>query len=184
MNWARSISEVVEVPDLGDTPAAVNRKTGVVYINARLKGQLTKDQWFFILLHEQGHLVLQTTDEKAVDAWAFDEYVKRGYKLSESVYALTKVLNFSTPEHFERAENQLKRAQQYDNKISKFSGMSDNKAVHVAQIALAGSILAVLFMPKITGKGGFGMGVVYWVLGGLIFGTLGTLIFKDFNQTS
>lgn len=114
MTWASGITQIVEVADLGTSPAMVNRETGVVYINARFKGRLTKDQWLFILLHEEGHLKLKTLDENAVDNWAFNEYVKRGGSLKQSVFALTRVLSGSTPEHYQRANNQLIRAKNYE----------------------------------------------------------------------
>lgn len=116
LKWTGGITSIRYVPDLGTTPAAVNRETGEMLINKRIWATLTPDQRFFILLHEAGHMALKSQDEKKVDAWAFKEYEKRGYRLSQSIYALTKVLNFSNPEHFERANLQLARAQKADKK--------------------------------------------------------------------
>jgi len=112
--WAKGITDIKLVTDLGNTPASVNPKTGVVYINNKMKSRISADEWNFILLHELGHLVLQSSDEKEVDAWAFDQYAKKGGKLSKSVHALTNVLNFASPEHLKRANLQLRRAQLFD----------------------------------------------------------------------
>jgi hypothetical protein len=112
--WAKGITAVQFVTDLGDTPAAVDRYSGIIYLNGRMWPTLTKDQKFFVLLHEWAHIQLQSTDEKAVDKLAFEEYSRRGYSLKQSVNALTRLLNFSDREHYERAYLQLQRAIQYD----------------------------------------------------------------------
>jgi hypothetical protein len=148
MNWADGITDIIEVDGLGVSPAMVNRRTGVVYVNPDFRNQLSADQWFFILLHEYGHLYLKTTNEAQVDDWAFREYVKRGYKLSESVYALTKVLSFSTGEHYERAEAQLRRAQEYDRKhLAAFTGtVSNQKYIGYISASLLVIILIILII--------------------------------------
>lgn len=125
--WARGITDIKLVTDLGSTPASVDRETGVVYINNKLRSRISPDKWLFILLHELGHLVLQTSDEKEVDAWAFDQYARQGGKLSESVHALTKVLNFSSTEHLERANLQLRRAQLFDKTYNPHHYEKENK---------------------------------------------------------
>jgi len=70
----------------------------------------------FILLHEAGHVDLQTTDELKADNYAFCRYADMGYPLSESVKALTRILPFDKPGHFKRVEAQLARAIIYDEK--------------------------------------------------------------------
>ncbi len=97
--------------------AGVDRETGVMYLNApmvRMMG-LSKDAIFFIMLHEMGHLVLQTSDEKEVDAWAHREYLRRGYSPRQSIFALTRILRFNKREDFERGMAQLERAKKFDN---------------------------------------------------------------------
>jgi hypothetical protein len=103
------------MPD-GHSPAAVNRRTGVMLINSSALNNMSRDQLFFIMLHEMGHLVLQTSDELAVDKWAHQQYLRTGKSLKQSVYAMTQQLNFSSPEHYERAQLQLQRALSFDQK--------------------------------------------------------------------
>lgn len=181
--WARGITDIVEVPDLGSTPAAVDRETGIVYVSEKWKNRLSKDQWMFILLHEMGHLELRSTDEEEVDNWAFNEYANRGYSLNQSVKSLTRILNFNNPEHIRRANLQLARAEAFDRSKLKYSGMDqmdDNtKRMIQAGIGLAGSILGVIFLPKVTGKSGIGWGVLHWILGGIVFGLIAVAIFKE-----
>lgn len=114
MTPATGITEIIYVDDLGTTPATVNRRTGTLYISKRIWKHLKPEHKFFIMLHEMGHVVLQSTDEKAVDEWAFYEYAKRGYSLEQSVYALSKLLNGRNREHGERVYLQLQRAKEYD----------------------------------------------------------------------
>lgn len=102
---------------LGESIAGVDRKTGTMYVNVPMvdKMKLGKDELVFIMLHEMGHMVLQTSDERAVDQWAHREYLRRGYSPKKSVYALTNILRFNKREDFDRSMAQLNRAQLYDN---------------------------------------------------------------------
>lgn len=111
---ATAITNITYQPNLGSTPARVNRLTGELQINLALWNQIKPEHRFFILLHELGHLALQTSDEKAVDNWAFHHYAENGYSLKEGVYALSKVLNGKSPEHYWRIYLQLERAKNYD----------------------------------------------------------------------
>lgn len=101
---------------LGKSPAATNRKTGVVYINIPYWEKLPYEHRLFVMLHELGHIVHDTSDEFLADSFAFEQYAKLGYSLTESVYALSQVLSKTTPEQFERIETALHRALKYDAK--------------------------------------------------------------------
>lgn len=118
MAWAKGITAIIEDDGrvLGGSIAGVHPETGRLFINKPLaqQMQLNADVMFFIMLHEMGHLALQTDDEAAVDAWAHREYMKRGYSLKQSVFALTRILRFSKPEDIKRANAQLLRAQHFD----------------------------------------------------------------------
>lgn len=116
---ARGITaiEVADESVLDDSPAAVHRRTGVCYVNPVLirKLGMTKPQVVFMLLHENAHLALNTSDEIAVDAYAHKQYMDLGYSLKQSVLAHTRILKFDKTEDFVRATLQLKRAQAYDH---------------------------------------------------------------------
>jgi hypothetical protein len=119
MAWARGITAIKDDDGrLKGSIAGVDRETGIMYLNRSMidSMRLPKDVVFFIMLHEMGHLVLQTSDEVKVDQWAHDEYLKRGYSLKQSVFALTKILRFNSQEDFIRAKAQLARAQHFDTK--------------------------------------------------------------------
>lgn len=96
--------------DLGSTPAGVHPSSGVLYINDQLWNTLDQAERFFVLLHENAHIQGQTRSEYEADRIAFEEYARRGYSLRSAVYALTKLLPFTSPEHYERATRQLERA--------------------------------------------------------------------------
>ncbi|RFZ84770.1 hypothetical protein DYU05_03960 [Mucilaginibacter terrenus] len=112
--WATEITKVTWVPDLGATPARVNRRTGEMFLSYKHMKALPKEHRLFIMLHEMGHVVLQSTDEMQVDDWAFKKYADMGYSLNASVKALTTILNDQKPEHAWRMYLQLERAKEYD----------------------------------------------------------------------
>lgn len=135
-----AILEVDEVtfPKIKGSIAAVSRSTGQMFLNIPMIQQLKAagiidkegEVLTFIMLHEAGHVALDSSDEKAVDDWAFWQYVNSGNPLScfvwgctasekslkKSVYALTRILKFDKAEDFERARLQLERALKYDSK--------------------------------------------------------------------
>jgi hypothetical protein len=111
---ASKITSVSYVGNIGTTPARVNRVTGALYINTEVFNKLPVEHQTFVLLHEEGHVVLNSTDEYAVDSYAFDKYVQLGYSLKQAVMALTSVLNNNVESHRLRADYQLQRAKQFD----------------------------------------------------------------------
>lgn len=77
---------------------------------------MTPQQRFFMLLHEAGHVALQTSNEFEADRYAFENYASRGHSLKQSVYALSKILSGRNPEHYHRVKAQLERALLHDQK--------------------------------------------------------------------
>ncbi len=110
-----TITSISFVDDLGSTPATVNRRTGEMYISARRWRTMTPDQRLFMILHEYGHVELQTTDEFEADRYALDHYAYTGRSLKNAVGALTEVLSGDNPEHVDRAVMQLRRAKKKTN---------------------------------------------------------------------
>lgn len=111
---AQTISKITRRFDLGATPARVNRSTGEMYINAFMWPRLTPEQRIFIMLHELGHVKLQTSDEFAADAFAFKKYADMGYSLKASITALSRVLPFTNQEQRDRLVAQYDRAAMFD----------------------------------------------------------------------
>ncbi len=118
MQLPYGITKVERVYDLGSTPAVCYRNTGVVKVNAKIWDTLTNDYQYFILCHEAGHIVLNTTDEFKADAYAFEQYAKSGRSLTQAVYALSKVLPFNNIEHYGRLQKQYKNALRYDSEVN------------------------------------------------------------------
>lgn len=54
--------------------ARVNRATGVLYLNQSIWGKLTAGEREFVLLHENGHLELQTASEYEANSYAINKY--------------------------------------------------------------------------------------------------------------
>jgi hypothetical protein len=84
-------------------------------LNPAYKGIMSKEQWYFIMLHEMGHMALQTTNEKAVDQWAFLQYAKRGHSLREAAKALISTFPIENEDQLERANLQVQRALHFQN---------------------------------------------------------------------
>ncbi len=114
MSWAKGITKIIKVPDLGATPARVNRRTGEMILSLKHMRAMPKEHRLFVMLHEQAHVELQTTNEIEADAYAFKKYADMGYSLNASVKALTRVLNGDNIEHAWRMYAQLQRAKAYD----------------------------------------------------------------------
>lgn len=115
----KGITSITYVRNIGSTPARVNRKTGELQINLDVWPKLKPEHKRFVLLHEEGHVVLDTSDELAVDEYAFKKYAAEGYSLTESVKAITRLLNNDNPQHNLRAQLQLQRAKEYDHFVNK-----------------------------------------------------------------
>lgn len=103
--------------NLGTTPARVNRRSGELQINTPVFDKLTPEAKRFVLLHEEGHWVLQTRNELAADKYAFSKYVDEGHSLKAGVKALTQVLT-NSPGHLVRSAEILKQAAHHQNKNS------------------------------------------------------------------
>lgn len=94
--------------------AKSRRSTGELVINRYYFDDLPDEHKLFVLLHEAGHIGLNTVDELAADKFASDLYLKAGFPISESVKALAEHLNDKNPVHLARAWAQYQRALQWD----------------------------------------------------------------------
>jgi hypothetical protein len=116
--YARGITKITVLPWLGGTPAKVNRHTGEMFLSAEDMRELPFEQRLMIMLHEKGHVVLQTTNEFEADAWATKEYLKMGYSLTEGLKTLTRTLSDANPEHAWRMYMQYQRLAKYDREVN------------------------------------------------------------------
>lgn len=102
-----------------DSPAKVNRRTGHLFINLSRWRDIAPQHRVFILLHESAHCELDTSDEVAVDELAFKNFIAMGYPLTESLFALTRVLKGSSSQSQERMWAQYLRAKRLDDMVNK-----------------------------------------------------------------
>jgi hypothetical protein len=155
-----AISKIFIADDLGTTPARVNRRTGEMYISRKMWNVLDPDKRLFILLHEAGHATLNTRSELDADKFAFNAYAELGKPLSESVKALTRVLHFENPQHYDRVAQQIRRAFRYDYFVNGNKKIDLKKMENVLSAAYNGSFegdlsdfnfkktMAKIFIPK------------------------------------
>ncbi len=102
---------------LFDSVAVVNRSTGVIMVNAAEFEQYTPFEQRFILLHEEAHYRLNTDDEFTCDAYAFERMAGTEHRsLKQLVATVERALPFTTPEHRERLNAQIRRALEWDYK--------------------------------------------------------------------
>lgn len=115
-----------------DTPAAIDRKAGIMYINPKIWFKLTRFQQKFVKLHEIGHYVLNTDIEEEADAYAFDHLVgTEPRSMKQCIETLETILDPTRTGHSLRIKALTKRALAWDKahpiKTNKASG-SDNSA--------------------------------------------------------
>ncbi len=100
------IKAIIPADDLGTTPARVLRKSGIVFINRNIWNKLSEPAKKFILLHEEGHHVLDTSNELKADEYAFYRYAgSEKYSLKNTLKTITQTLDTSRPDHQERIQN-------------------------------------------------------------------------------
>lgn len=114
---------------MSDTPAAIDRETGTLFINPRLYFRLTKFQQKFVRLHEKGHYVLNTDIEEEADAYAFDHLVGTEYRsMKQMIETLETILDPNKIGHQARVHALMNRAIEWDKAhpihINKASGPS------------------------------------------------------------
>jgi hypothetical protein len=92
------------VDELQGTPARVNIKTGLLQVSMKHFKGYHPDVRRFIILHEMGHYYQQTKDEMKADRWAIKRYMREGRSAKRAVFAMTKVLPYTTVEQSERTK--------------------------------------------------------------------------------
>lgn len=125
-----AVKYLKDFPNGNNSPAMVNRKTGELYINLYRWNNIAFEHRVFIILHELAHVKLNSSDEKLVDELAHKWFIEMGYSLTDSVYALTKVLHADSKINYERSLDQFKRAYAIEkayNQYSAYVGFDDLK---------------------------------------------------------
>lgn len=107
--WADDITNIKFAPDLGASPAQVNRITGEMTVSLKYWNLMPPCHRLYVMLHEKAHIKGQTKNEDEADAIAYEELKKLGKPLDCGVFALTELLNMKNPEHRRRAQLAYKR---------------------------------------------------------------------------
>ena len=97
------------------SPALADLQEGVITVNTPVFNKYDDFTKRYILLHEKGHIKLNTFNEIAADSYAFDALAgTEPYSLRNSVKALQTALPFTNPVHDERLRTQVIRALEWD----------------------------------------------------------------------
>lgn len=104
MIYAPGLTAVV-FSDAPHLEAQTNTATGICTVGRALWSRLSPPERYFMLLHENAHLVLQSTDELAADSHALSQYRQRFPRdLMPTYTLLTKVLDAGNPVHAARLQ--------------------------------------------------------------------------------
>ena len=116
-----------------DTPAAVDKESGTLFLNPKLWFKLTRFQQRFVKLHEIGHYVLDTDSEEMADAYAFDHLVgTEPRSMKQCIETLETILDPNRTGHKIRINMLYQRALEWDaahpikTKLNKGSGSSSD----------------------------------------------------------
>lgn len=100
---------------MADTPYGADRQNKIIYTNPKLAKNLTIFEKKFWLLHEKGHIVLDTADEIKADNYAFDRLAGTEFRsLKQMIEASEKLLTSGSAYHQARIDNLYKRALEWD----------------------------------------------------------------------
>jgi hypothetical protein len=122
-NIPNAIRDVLLVDYLGRTPAMCLRVTRTMFVTPEFL-KLPKDYQCFIVGHEAGHIDLDTKNEFYADDYAVDWCLGEGIRLTNILFAMTKVLSFpedkpnQRKEQILRCQRQAKRVFDYDYNIN------------------------------------------------------------------
>ena len=104
-------------PFIQDSPAAIDRTNGILYINTKLFNRLTPFQKKFVKHHEMGHYKFQTSDELVADAYAFDQLAGTEFRsLKQALGCINDVLKNNNPTKQLRYDALYRRVLEWDYK--------------------------------------------------------------------
>ena len=104
-------------PFVQNSPAAIDRTNGILYINPKLFNRLTPFQKKFVKYHEMGHYKFQTSDELVADAYAFDQLAGTEFRsLKQALGCINDVLKNNNPTKQLRYDALYRRVLEWDFK--------------------------------------------------------------------
>jgi hypothetical protein len=106
-------------PELQDCPLGCVRMNGngIIVINPDLFYAMTDFEQRFWLLHEEGHIALDTDSETKADEYAFNQLAGTEFRsLKQMVAALNNLLSDYNPETHVRKKTLMKLALEWDKR--------------------------------------------------------------------
>ena len=137
---------------INTSPAFCNRQTGELYINVPVYSKFNQNERYYILLHELGHIVLNTNDELKADEYASTIYLKKGYSLTDSVKALGHALKYNKQEDYIRTLKQFERAKKYDFEINGHDNKIDMEIPNLNFSSMDGDSSQSIISKIVTGS--------------------------------
>lgn len=128
---------------MDDTPAAIDRQSGILYINPKRYFQLTPFQRKFVKFHEYGHYNLNTDSELLADEYAFKQLAGTEFRsLKQCIECLEQILDEDKIGHKVRVDQMYRLAQEWDiqhpQKLNKGTGTTIQETGNVIAMNNAG----------------------------------------------
>lgn len=139
--------------DMGNNPASVNIRKGVVYINRDMWTRLTPYERAIILLHEEGHYRNKSIDEIQADIYAINAYLAEANTPKKRAELLNTIFKI-VPDDKRKVEF-IKNLMQYESvarntphsvaMYKTLSEYSNNKANFVSEaVAITGTAIKLI----------------------------------------
>lgn len=133
--------------EMADTPMAIDRVNGILYINPKRYFALTDFQKKFVKYHEYGHLNLDTDSELKADEYAFRKLAGTEFRsLKQCIECLETLLDENIIGHKVRIDQMYALALKWDkeHKLDKATGAqeaaSEDAMVNVVMASNSGMI--------------------------------------------
>ena len=111
-----------------DTPAAIDRKAGILYINPKRYFALTPFQQKFVKFHEYGHYNLNTDSEIAADEYAFNQLAGTEFRsLKQCIECLEELLDEDKIGHKIRIDHMYGLALKWDREHPELNKMAGSE---------------------------------------------------------
>ncbi len=130
------ISKVVFNPDIGRNIARVNRQTGVIELDPSIWETLPELERDFVLLHERGHMELQTASEFAANQYAIKNFIPvrtlTNKELGQRIEVVTRITdpeNYISGNFFEGIGNAIGTIGTVSNETFKIFGVGSKRRI-------------------------------------------------------
>lgn len=140
------------VQGMGNSPAAVNYKTGEVFINKERLSDFSSEMWQWIMEHENAHVLYESGDELAADNLALNRALFAGASMKTLLKEIQGFLHFSSPQHKQRLLRLQKKALHISSLLSPYDYDFSVKANRIKAMSQIKDTLEAIVAMHTVGK--------------------------------